>query len=63
LLKNVSSYAGDHEHRKGAITQEALLKDLSFCVQKGSLNVVIGKIGSGKSVLLLTLLEEFKKTG
>jgi len=37
------------------------LKDINIEIQKGSLCSVIGEVGSGKSSLFLTILNEMKK--
>lgn len=44
-----------------ASNSNCFLKDLNFELNKNSLTCVIGKIGSGKSALLLALLKEMEK--
>ena len=38
------------------------LKNLNFVVKKGSLTAIVGKVGTGKSSLLLALLGEMQRT-
>ena len=38
-----------------------ILSDINICPKPGSLNVIIGKIGSGKSSLLMAMIDEMVK--
>lgn len=50
--ENIRKSFGDHE----------VLKGISFTFEKGKTNLIIGKSGSGKTVLLKTLVGLFKPT-
>ncbi|KPA78899.1 putative mitochondrial p-glycoprotein-like protein [Leptomonas pyrrhocoris] len=45
------------------LEDKALLRDVSVCLPRGQLTVVVGATGSGKSVLLATLLGAFRFRG
>jgi len=57
---NMDETSGD---KKDAMTNTIVLRDLTFSVPKGSLTVVIGSTGSGKSSLFSALLGECKILG
>ena len=52
-FKNVSIYINDYE----------ILKNLSFTIEQGKSYVIVGDNGSGKSILLKTILGAYKYTG
>lgn len=43
--------------------QEPILKNLSFSISPSTLTIITGKVGSGKSMLLLGMLGELQATG
>lgn len=54
-----SSYTWQHDMTEEA--PEALLRDVSLCIQPGEFVVVQGSMGSGKSTLLLAILGEVNR--
>ena len=53
----IENYSGYWKKTKEEET-EAVLKDINLEIKPGSLNAIIGPIGSGKSALLMALLDE-----
>ncbi|KPI87246.1 p-glycoprotein-like protein, partial [Leptomonas seymouri] len=47
---------GDGDNKLYALQDKTLLRDVSVCIPRGQLTVVVGATGSGKSVLVATLM-------
>ena len=46
----------------GEKSEKPILKNINFSIKKGSLTAVVGRVGSGKSSLLSSLLGEMQRT-
>jgi ABC-type multidrug transport system fused ATPase/permease subunit len=59
-LKNIeaSDLSIQVENLQLTIQQHPILKDISFSIQQGEFIALVGEVGSGKSMLLLSLLAE-----
>lgn len=52
----------NEEEYKSLILDKILLKNISFSIKKGELVCIIGKVGSGKSSLLYSILKELNSS-
>ncbi len=63
LFKASVSSKREEGDEDGAGTSRFVLRDLDFTVRRGSLVGVVGRVGSGKSLLLRSILGEMRREG